>query len=101
MLASAARGYLHEHGVIAGRQPVVFTNNPSGYEAALELQRAGVQVQAVVDPGPRLDDAVVHELHEAGVPFYWHSQIEAVKGRGRVRAVAMRDDTGALRDIAR
>ena len=99
MLASAARGYLHEHGVIAGRRPVLFANNPAGYEAALELQRAGVEVQAVVDPGPRLDDAVVHELHEAGVPFYWHSQIEAVKGRGRVQAVTMRDDTGGLRDI--
>ncbi len=100
MLASAARGYLHEHAVVAGTRPVVFTNNPSGYAVALELARAGVAVQAVVDPGPRLDNPAVLELHEAGVPFYWHSRIERVLGRQRVAGVVMRDDVGGLREIA-
>ncbi len=99
MLASAARAYLHEHAVAAGHKPVVFTNNPTGYATAVELLRAGIRVQAVVDPGPRLDNPTVLELHEAGVPFYWHSRIERVLGRLRVEAVAMRDDVGGLRAI--
>jgi sarcosine oxidase subunit alpha len=99
MLASAARAYLHEHAVAGGHHPVVFTTNPTGYAVALELMRAGIQVQAVVDPGPRLDNDTVHELHEMGVPFYWRSRIERVAGRGRVEAVVMRDDVDGLRDI--
>jgi methylglutamate dehydrogenase subunit C len=99
MLASAARGYLHEHAVAAGTKPVVFTNNPAGYATALELVRAGIRVQAVVDPGPHLDNPTVLELHEAGVPFYWHSRLEGVRGRRRVQAVVMHDDVGGVREI--
>ena len=99
MLASAARGYLHEHAVVGGVRPVVFTNNPSGYTTALELVRAGVRVQAVVDPGPRVDNDTVVALHEAGVQLYWHSTIEAARGKGRVEAVVLADDVGGKRDI--
>jgi methylglutamate dehydrogenase subunit C len=61
--------------------------------------RAGIRVQAVVDPGPHLDNPTVLELHEAGVPFYWHSRLEGVRGRRRVEAVVMRDDVGGVREI--
>ncbi len=100
MLASAARAYLHEHAVVGGQRPVVFTTNPSGYVTALELMRAGVDVQAVVDPGPRVDNETVVALHEAGVQLYWHSTIEQAKGRGRVQGVVMADDVGGRREIA-
>ncbi len=99
MLASAARGYLHEHGVVGGIRPVVFTNNPSGYNTALDLVRAGVTVQAVVDPGPRVDNDTVVALHEAGVQLYWHSEIAAAHGHGRVEAVVLADDVGGRREI--
>jgi len=99
MLASAARGYLHEHAVVGGMRPVVFTNNPSGYTTALELLRAGVAVQALVDPGPRVDNDTVVALHDAGVQLYWHSEIAAAHGRGRVEAVVLADDVGGKRDI--
>ncbi|WP_164702349.1 2Fe-2S iron-sulfur cluster-binding protein [Modestobacter sp. KNN46-3] len=52
MLAGAARTFLHRYGVLPGRQAVVFTTNDSAYDAALDLHRAGVQVQAVVDARP-------------------------------------------------
>ena len=99
MLASAARGYLHEHAVVGGDRPVVFTNNPSGYVTALELVRAGVAVQALVDPGPRLDNETVVALHDAGVQLFWHSTIAAARGRGRVEAVVLADDVGGRREL--
>ncbi|MEX5721851.1 2Fe-2S iron-sulfur cluster-binding protein [Geodermatophilus maliterrae] len=52
MLAGAARTFLHRYGVRAGSEAVVFTTNDSAYAAALDLHRAGVQVQAVVDARP-------------------------------------------------
>lgn len=99
MLASAARGYLHEHAVVGGWQPVIFTTNPTGYAAALELVAAGVTVQAVVDPGPRREGAEVQALHAAGVPMFWHSRIERVLGRRAVAGVVMRDDAGGRREL--
>src|SRR5919202_1391082 len=52
MLAGAARTFLHRYGVLPGREAVVFTTNDSAYDAALDLHRAGVHVQAVVDAPP-------------------------------------------------
>jgi len=49
MLAGAARSYLHRHGVLAGREVVLFTTNDSAYPAALDLADAGAQVLAVAD----------------------------------------------------
>ena len=49
MLAGAARTFLNRYGVLPGRETVVFTTNDSAYDAALDLHRAGVRVQAVVD----------------------------------------------------
>lgn len=99
MLASAARGYLNEHGVVGGWRPVVFTNNPTGYATALELARAGVTIEAVVDPGPRRDDPIVQALHEAGVAMFWRSRVERAWGRRSVAGVVMRDDAGGPREL--
>src|SRR4051812_4841494 len=52
MLAGAARTFLHRYGVLPGQDAVVFTTNDSAYDAALDLHRAGVRVQAVVDARP-------------------------------------------------
>ncbi|WP_448638828.1 glycine cleavage T C-terminal barrel domain-containing protein [Geodermatophilus sp. URMC 63] len=52
LLAGGARTFLHRYGVRAGSEAVVFTTNDSAYDAALDLHRAGVHVQAVVDARP-------------------------------------------------
>ena len=37
MLSSAAKEYLKIYGVLVGKKPLVFTNNDSGYETAIEF----------------------------------------------------------------
>ncbi|HUD27018.1 MAG TPA: sarcosine oxidase subunit alpha family protein [Burkholderiaceae bacterium] len=53
MLAQAVSTYLHGYGVRCGSRAVVFTNNDSAYQTALDLHAAGVTVAAVVDARPR------------------------------------------------
>src|SRR5215510_10213117 len=50
MLAGAVRTYVNRYAVAPGRRAVVFTTNDSGYEAAIDLADAGIDVAAVVDP---------------------------------------------------
>ncbi|MEV0620906.1 2Fe-2S iron-sulfur cluster-binding protein [Nonomuraea sp. NPDC050404] len=50
MLASAARAYANRYGVAPWRRAVVFACADSGYEAARDLEAAGVSVVAVADP---------------------------------------------------
>ena len=42
MLSSAAKEYLKVYGVLVGRNPLIFTNNDSGYETAIEFKKNGV-----------------------------------------------------------
>ena len=49
MLASAVSSYIKRYAVVPGQRAVVFTNNDSAYQTAIDLERAGVTVAAIVD----------------------------------------------------
>ena len=49
MLASAVSTYINRYAVQPGQEAVVFTNNDSAYQAALDMHRAGIRVAAIVD----------------------------------------------------
>jgi heterotetrameric sarcosine oxidase alpha subunit len=49
MLAGAVRAYLNRYGVVPGQKAVVFGNNDSAATTVTELDRAGVEVVALVD----------------------------------------------------
>ena len=53
MLAGAVRAYLNRYGVVPGQKAVVFGNNDSAATTVTELDRAGVEVVALVDCRPR------------------------------------------------
>ncbi len=44
MLASAVRQYIHQYGVLPGKNLVIQTNNNSAYPLALDAQQAGAKV---------------------------------------------------------
>src|ERR687885_1276246 len=67
MLAGAARTFLNRYGVLPGREAVVFTTNDSAYDAALDLQRAGVRVPAIVDARPEGSPRRREECERAGI----------------------------------
>ncbi len=87
MLASAVSRFTNRHGVRLGRRAVVFTNNDSAYETALDLARAGVAVAAVIDvravPSGRLAAAV----RETGIEIIAGSVVSQALGGKRVSGV--------------
>jgi len=90
MLAGAVRTFMHRYGVLPGRRIVVFTNNDSGWDAALDMSRAGGEVAAVVDL--RSDLAPVHfaEAARRGIAIYGSAAIVATSGRHRINAIEVR-----------
>ena len=42
LLASAAKEYLKVYGVLVGKKPLIFTNNDSAYETAIEFKKNGI-----------------------------------------------------------
>ncbi|MGY1712287.1 2Fe-2S iron-sulfur cluster-binding protein [Geodermatophilus sp. SYSU D00758] len=83
MLAGAARTFLHRYGVLPGREAVVFTTNDSAYDAALDLHRAGVRVQAVVDARPE-GSPRREECEHAGIRVLPGAVVSGTQGVERV-----------------
>ncbi len=84
MLAGAARTYLNRFAVRPGSRVVVFTNNDSAYAAALDLARADVAVEAIVDLRARPDGPLPAAAAEAGLPIRRSSAVVGTEGRLRV-----------------
>ncbi len=58
MLAGAVRAYLNRHGVLPGREAVIFTTGDDGWTTARDLAAAGATIAAIVDPRPDRDPAL-------------------------------------------
>ena len=58
MSAAAVRTYLNRFGAGPGRKAAVFTVTDDGWSTAADLARAGVQVEAVIDPRAEVAEAV-------------------------------------------
>lgn len=86
MLASAARTYVNRFSVSVGRKIVVFTNNNSAYDAAIDLSVAGSDV-TIIDTRPDIDDELIRSGLEAGVTLHQGKAIARANGRKSVRSV--------------
>lgn len=91
MLASSARRYLNQYGVLVGRRLIGVTNNDSIYPALLDLVRAGAQVPWIVDmrsDGPPV--CVQKAVLDAGIDLLLGQAVVRTKGRLGVSAVDVR-----------
>ncbi len=87
MLASAVSTYINRYGVAPGSRAVVFTNNDSAYQAALDMVQSSLEVQAVVDCRPEPGGTLPQRLREQGVEIVSGSVVVNVKGGRRVQGV--------------
>jgi len=86
MLASAARCYANRHAVVPGRKAVVFTNNDTAYDAALDLAAAGVEV-GVVDARNTISADLESAARQAGIALHLGCAVARANGKKRVRNV--------------
>ena len=87
MLASAAQGYVKRFGVLPGRNAVVFTNNDSAYQAAIDLASSGVNVTALVDARSEVPEALAAEARASGIEILSGMVVQRAKGWQKLRAV--------------
>ena len=85
MMASAVSHYIRRYAVCPGSRGLIFTNNDSAYQVALDLAAAGASVAALVDC--RLGGgALAGALQKAGIEVLAGYVVTDVRGARRVRA---------------
>ena len=89
LFASAAQRLMRLYGVAPGKRAVIATANRFGYEAALDLLDAGVEVAAIVDLRTDPMGPAEEEVRARGVRIYAGATPVDTKGRLGVDAVAV------------
>ena len=88
MLASAVSAYVNRYAVAPGERLVLATTGDGAYRCALDWQRAGRQVAAVLDARPAPSGALPEQARAAGIPVWpGYAPMEARGGAGGVRCV--------------
>ncbi len=85
MLSSAAKEYLKLYGVLVGRKPLVFTNNDSGYETAIEFKKQGVD-PVVLDTRKNPDSEIIDEAKNLGISIKNSYVVVAAQGYKKVKS---------------
>jgi sarcosine oxidase subunit alpha len=87
MLASAASTYANRYAVKPGKHAVIFTNNDSAYQTALDLKAAEVEVVAVIDARADSASEIANTVRSAGVEVINGSVVVDTAGRKHLRSV--------------
>jgi len=85
MLASAAKEYMKVYGVLVGKKPIIFTNNDSGYDTAIEFKKNGID-PLVLDIRPNSESSVVKEAKNLNINIKFSYGVVNTKGYKKVNA---------------
>ena len=65
-LSAAAKEYMKVYGVLIGKKPIIFTNNDSGYETAIEFKKNGVD-PVVLDTREDQNSELINEAKDLDI----------------------------------
>ncbi len=85
VLASAAKEYLKVYGVLVGKKPLIFTNNDSAYETAIEFKKNGIW-PIVLDTRSNPDSEIINETKSMGIDIKFSYVVIAAKGYKKVKS---------------
>ena len=88
MLASAAQSYVNRYAVRPGTAAVVFTNNDSAYDPAIDLAEAGLDV-TVADVRPEPPETRRAQLRRCGIELLAGHAVTDVRGTKAVTGVSV------------
>ena len=85
MLSSAAKEYLKVYGVLVGKKPLIFTNNDSGYETAIEFKKNGVD-PIILDTRKEPKSEIIDEAKKLDIEIKFSYVVVAAKGYKKVKS---------------
>jgi len=88
MLATSAREYLKVYGVLPGKKPIIFTNNDTAYETAIEFKANGIQT-IVIDTRKSSDAGVVQEAKNLGIEVKFNHGVANTAGYKKVKSATI------------
>ncbi|MGH9612038.1 MAG: FAD-dependent oxidoreductase [Bryobacteraceae bacterium] len=102
LTTGALQSFLHPHGLIPFRRPVILGTEIVSLSAVLTCRFAGLRPAAIIEPNARPTVRRPLDLlpRILGIPMYYGAEIADIRGNGRVQFVALQFAAGDTREIA-
>ena len=88
MLSSAAKEYLKVYGVIVGKKPLIFTNNDSGYETAIEFKKNGID-PVILDTRKETKSEIIEEAKNLNINIKFSYVVVNANGYKKVKSATI------------
>jgi len=88
VLASAAKEYIKIYGVLVGKKPLIFTNNDSAYDTAIEFKKNGIN-PIVIDTRKNSDSNVVREAKNLNIEIKFFHAVTNTKGYRKIKSATI------------
>ena len=85
VLSTAAKEYLKVYGVLVGKKPLIFTNNDSAYETAIEFKKNGID-PVVLDTRSEPNSEIISEAKNLNINIKFSYVVVAAKGYKKVKS---------------
>ena len=89
LLASAVSTYICRFGALPGRRAVVFTNNDSAYQTALDLHQHGAHV-TIIDSRAASDGELPKQATDRGISIRRQTLVSRANGKRHITGVILR-----------
>ena len=100
MLSSAAKEYLKIYGVLVGKKPLIFTNNDSGYETAIEFKKNGIE-PIILDTRKSPNSEIVNEAKSLNIDIKFSHVVVAAKGYKKVSSAEIAKISDNKKDLGK
>lgn len=102
LTTGALQSFLHPHGLIPFRRPVILGTELVSLSAVLTCWLAGLRPAAIIETNTRPTVRRPLDLlpRALGIPMYYGAEISDIRGKGRVQLVALELSDGRIREIA-
>ena len=87
-LSAAAKEYIKVYGVLVGKKPLIFTNNDSAYETAIEFKKNGVE-PIVLDTREDQNSELINEAKDLKIDIRFSHAVEAANGYKKVKSATI------------
>ncbi len=84
-LSAAAKEYMKVYGVLVGKKPLIFTNNDSAYETALEFKKNNVE-PIILDTREEHSSELVDEAKSKGIDIRFSHGVIVANGYKKVKS---------------
>ena len=96
-LSAAAKEYIKVYGVLVGKKPLIFTNNDSAYETALEFKKQGVE-PIILDTREEQSSELIDAAKNQNIKIKFSHAVIAANGYKKVKSAQIgklnKDKTG-------